>query len=206
MRDDGKIGDMVVNSFMFRELKKEFPNIKIGVVTRGGAIEIIKENMYVDKIYVYKKNYSYLKKLANKIAEDQYDLLIDFSLDLRDLQIMFRNKCKARINLGINKDNWELFNINITDKGNEHIVNRYLKVLKFLGIDEVNTDYDIQINSKIENEVENKLISSNKFVVLNAYAASRYRNLNKDNVIKILNVLLNNTGKEIYLIGNKNNR
>ena len=30
LRYDGKIGDMVVNSIMFREIKKVFPNIKIG--------------------------------------------------------------------------------------------------------------------------------------------------------------------------------
>ena len=50
LRYDGKIGDMVVNSLMFREIKKVYPNIKIGVVARGAAIDIIKDNPNVNKI------------------------------------------------------------------------------------------------------------------------------------------------------------
>lgn len=32
LRQDGKIGDYIVSSFAFREIKKNNPNIKIGVV------------------------------------------------------------------------------------------------------------------------------------------------------------------------------
>ncbi len=62
LRYDGKIGDMVVNTLMFREIKKNYPNVKIGVVTKGGAVDIIKNNKNVDKIYEYKKKSSYIKK------------------------------------------------------------------------------------------------------------------------------------------------
>ena len=51
LRYDGKIGDMIVNSLMFREIKKVYPDIKIGVVARGAAIDIIKNNPNVDEIY-----------------------------------------------------------------------------------------------------------------------------------------------------------
>lgn len=48
LRYDGKIGDMVVNTVMFREIKKQYPSMKIGVVARGAAKEIIKNNPYID--------------------------------------------------------------------------------------------------------------------------------------------------------------
>ena len=50
LRYDGKIGDMVINTIMFREIKKQYPSIKIGVVTKGGAKGVIEDNPYVDKI------------------------------------------------------------------------------------------------------------------------------------------------------------
>lgn len=56
LRYDGKIGDMVINTIMFREIKKYYPDIKIGVVSRGGATDIIANNKNVDKIYKYEKN------------------------------------------------------------------------------------------------------------------------------------------------------
>ena len=55
MRYDGKIGDMVINTLMFREIKKKYPYIEIGVVTKGGAKAVIENNPNVDKIYEYKK-------------------------------------------------------------------------------------------------------------------------------------------------------
>ena len=98
MRYDGKIGDMVINTLMFREIKKRYPYIEIGVVTKEGAKAIIEINPNVDKIYEYKKDRKNIKELASKISEEKYDLLIDFSEMLRVNQMMLINLCKARFN------------------------------------------------------------------------------------------------------------
>ncbi len=66
LRYDGKIGDMVVNSLMFREIKKVYPNIKIGVVARGAAMDIIKDNPNIDKIYEYHKDRKKNKRFSFK--------------------------------------------------------------------------------------------------------------------------------------------
>ena len=97
LRYDGKIGDMIVNTLMFREIKKNYPTIKIGVVARGSAIDIIKDNPNVDKIYEYEKDRKKIKKLAEQINQEKYDLLIDFSEMLRVNQMMLINLCGARI-------------------------------------------------------------------------------------------------------------
>lgn len=214
LRDDGKIGDMVVSSFVYREIKKQYPTIKIGVVTRKGAIDIIKDNLYVDKIYEYKKNSSYLKRLAKEIAKEKYDLLIDTSTILREKQIMFINKCKSRINLGVEKDGWGLFDISISEERNAHITKRFIKILEKLGIKDVKSNYDIQISDKVVNRVIEKIkkeeavqeIENKKRTILNPYAASRHRSFNRENIEKILKVLLNKTGDEIYILGHGENK
>ena len=144
LRYDGKIGDMVVNSLMFREIKKVYPNIKIGVVARGAAIDIIKDNPNIDKIYEYHKDRKKIKNLALKIKEEKYDLLIDFSEMLRVNQMMLINLCGARINIGIEKDSWNLFDISLNDRDfDKHISEMYIKILKFLGINNINSSYDV---------------------------------------------------------------
>ena len=40
IRNDGKIGDMIINTLMFREIKKVYPQMKIGVVTRGANKQV----------------------------------------------------------------------------------------------------------------------------------------------------------------------
>lgn len=214
MRDDGKIGDMVVSSFIYRELKKQYPNIKIGVVTRKGATDIIKDNHYIDKIYEYKKDSSYLKNLANEIAKEKYDLLIDTSTILREKQIMFISKCDCKINLGVDKEGWQLFDISVPEEKNSHITKRFINILEVLGIKEIQSNYDIQISDEALVKVEKKIkeeenileVSGKERVILNPYTASKHRNFNRKNIEKIIEILLKYRENELYLLGHGENK
>ena len=201
MRDDGKIGDMVVNTFVFREIKKKYPDIKIGVVTRKVAKEIIRYNSNIDNIYEYKKNFNYLKKLGKKIEIEKYDLLVDFSLELREHQIMFINKCKCRINMGIDKKNWNLFDISINDIKNEHITKRFCSVLEFLGVNNIDTSYEITIPNHIKNKIEYEIRNDYPIAILNPFAASKHRSFNMETIKNILDLMLTYTKCNIYIIG-----
>lgn len=201
LRYDGKIGDMVVNTLMFREIKKSYPDIKIGVVTRGGAKDIISNNKNVDRIYEYNKKSSEVKKLAREIALEKYDLLIDFSEILRVNQMMFINMCKAKINIGINKKNWNLFEVSLKSIDyHKHISSLYLENLKFLGIKNINKKYDIIPTNCILEEIGMK---NKKYCVFNPYAASRHRSLNLENIIKISEIILKKEFDKLILIGTK---
>ena len=214
MRDDGKIGDMVVSSFIYREIKRQYPNIKIGVVTRKGATDIIKDNHYIDKIYEYKKDSSYLKNLANEIAKEKYDLLIDTSTILREKQIMFISKCDCKINLGVDKEGWQLFDISVPEEKNSHITERFINILEVLGIKEIQSNYDIQISDEALVKVEKKIkeeenileASGKERVILNPYTASKHRNFNRKNIEKIIEILLKYRENEIYLLGHGENK
>ncbi|MGL4391846.1 MAG: glycosyltransferase family 9 protein [Fusobacteriaceae bacterium] len=203
IRNDGKIGDMVVNVFMFREIKKTFPNVKIGVVTCGEAFYIIEKNKNIDKIYKYKK--SEQKKLARKIRKEKYDLLIDFTELLRVYQIQFINLCKARINMGLNKDGWKIFDVSFSHPNISkcHMQDTYINVLKYLGVETRDRSYDLESLS------ENKPISNNinfpeNYIVFNPFAASRYRSFNEKNIKNICKIILEKKSEEIYIIGEKN--
>jgi len=195
LRYDGKIGDMIVNSLMFREIKKVYPDIKIGLVARGAAIDIVKDNPNVDEIYEYHKDRKKIKELALKIREENYDLLIDFSEMLRVNQMMLINLCGARFNLGLDRNNWSLFDLSVESnkdfKWSEHITKRYLAYLLKLGLksEEINLSYDIYIkdNSKYT-EFLNK-IKESKRLVLNPYGASKHKSFSIDTLENIITFL-----------------
>ena len=197
LRYDGKIGDMVVNSLMFREIKKVYPNIKIGVVARGAAIDIIKDNSNVDKIYEYYKDRKKIKDLALKIKEEKYDLLIDFSEMLRVNQMMLINLCGARFNIGLNRKEWKLFDLSIKSdkdfKWTEHITNRYLAYLVKLGLKKENIDisYDIYLKDEKKYEVFFNEIKESKKLILNPYGASKHKSFSIETLEKIINHLKN---------------
>ena len=46
-----RIGDMVVSTPIFRELKIAYPNISISVLASKANKDVIKNNPYIDKIY-----------------------------------------------------------------------------------------------------------------------------------------------------------
>lgn len=195
LRYDGKIGDMIVNSLMFREIKKVYPDIRIGVIARGAAIDIIKDNPNVDKIYEYYKDRKKIKDLALKIKEEKYDLLIDFSEMLRVNQMMLINLCGARINIGLDRKDWELFDLSIESgkdfKWTEHITKRYLAYLIKLGLKKENIDifYDIYLKDEKKYEVFFNEIKESKKLILNPYGASKHKSFNIETLENIITYL-----------------
>ena len=195
LRYDGKIGDMIVNSLMFREIKKVYPDIRIGVIARGAAIDIIKDNPNVDKIYKYYKDRKKIKDLALKIKEEKYDLLIDFSEMLRVNQMMLINLCRARINTGLDRKDWELFDLSIESgkdfKWTEHITKRYLAYLIKLGLKKENIDisYDIYLEDEKKYEAFFNEIKESKKLILNPYGASKHKSFNIETLENIITYL-----------------
>lgn len=195
LRYDGKIGDMIVNSLMFREIKKVYPDIRIGVIARGAAIDIIKDNPNVDKIYKYYKDRKKIKDLALKIKEEKYDLLIDFSEMLRVNQMMLINLCGARINIGLDRKDWELFDLSIESdkdfKWTEHITKRYLAYLIKLGLkkENINISYDIYLKDEKKYEVFFNEIKESKKLILNPYGASKHKSFNIETLENIITYL-----------------
>ena len=195
LRYDGKIGDMIVNSLMFREIKKVYPDIRIGVIARGAAIDIIKDNPNVDKIYEYYKDRKKIKDLALKIKEEKYDLLIDFSEMLRVNQMMLINLCRARINIGLDRKGWELFDLSIESgkdfKWTEHITKRYLAYLIKLGLkkENINISYDIYLKDEKKYEVFFNEIKESKKLILNPYGASKHKSFSIETLENIITYL-----------------
>lgn len=195
LRHDGKIGDMVINTLMFREIKKMYPTIKIGVVTRGAAKDIITNNSYVDKIYDYKKDSKNIKKLANEIKNEEYDLLIDFSEMLRIKDMMFIKLCNVKYNMGLDRRKWNLFDLSVNSHEDfnwkDHITDRYRAYLKKLGFDEekINVSYDVSLefNKKYDDFFEK--IEYKKIVILNPYGASKHKCFSIEILDKIIKYL-----------------
>lgn len=201
LRYDGKIGDMVITTFMFREIKKKYPNIKIGVLGKGGALDIIKYNKDIDKIYKYEKGSE--KIIASQIAKDKYDVLIDFSEVLRVNQMKLINLCKVKINIGLNKENWNIFDISYRKSKGKHISNLYEKILRVLSINNPDLRYYIIIPPEINKKIESLIKNDTNIIVINPYAASKHRSLNKEKVIEICKKINKENKYNIYIIGEK---
>ncbi|WP_432204683.1 glycosyltransferase family 9 protein [Cetobacterium somerae] len=202
LRYDGKIGDMVINTLMFREIQKRYPDVKIGVVARGAAMDIIKFNPYINTIYIYEKGCE--EKTARKIAEKNYDVLVDFSEMLRVNQMKFINLCKAKINIGLNKEKWNLFDLSYQKNYNKHITDMYKNVLNLLEIENPNLSYDLYTGEFVKEDIKRRireLGNPENIVILNPYAASKHRSFNREKILQIGKKVLENPKNTLIFIG-----
>jgi ADP-heptose:LPS heptosyltransferase len=105
----------------------------------------------------------------------------------------FINLCRARINMGLNKADWNLFDVSVeyrvTDK---HITDRYRKYLEILGVQNIDLSYDIHLSREEEKfgEVFGETIKEKKLICINPYGASKYRTLSEDKIKEIVGEIL----------------
>ena len=112
LRQDGKIGDYIVSSFVFREIKKFNPLIKIGVICTKQNAYLFQRNHNIDEIYLVKKrNILDYIKTALFIRKERYDVVIDPTLVLRNRDLLLLRILNASNYIGYRKADYNIFNI-----------------------------------------------------------------------------------------------
>ena len=177
LRQDGKIGDYIVSSFVFREIKNFNPQIKIGVVCTDQNAYLFAQNKNIDKLYlVKKKNIIDYIKCGLKIRKESYDVVIDPTLMLRNRDLVLLRLIRAKNYLGYDKSLYKLFNLNILDK-NVHFSSVYKLMLEKLDIPVKSIQYDVPFRQKEEDEIIHFLQTNQieNYIVINFYGAAKTR-------------------------------
>ena len=74
-----RIGDMVITTPVFRELKKSYPNIEINVLASQANHMILKNNPYIDSVYLNNKNNIFLDlPILFKLRKKKIDVCFEF--------------------------------------------------------------------------------------------------------------------------------
>jgi len=180
LRDDNKIGDMVVSTCLFREIKIKYPNIKISVLCGKDNKDIIGHNPNVDEIIELKYGFVENIPLFISLGKRHFDLIADFlPLKPKPRYLAMLRLLKPEFLTGFYKKDYKIythsFEENLNDK---HITKYYELFLNFLGIKNPSLKYDVFLGS--EEEVIKRGIGSKlqgKNIVLNIFAASKHRRL-----------------------------
>jgi heptosyltransferase-2 len=141
------IGDIVWTSPVLRMLKKQLPNTEIHFVSKKNYLSLLDANPNIDKIHLLEDKMS---DLIKKLRAENFDYIVDLHNNLRSrhIRLMLRKKTFA-----YNKDNfkkWLLVHLKI-NKLSGHVVDRYIKAVAPLGIQDDGLGLDFFI--KKENEV-----------------------------------------------------
>lgn len=201
LRHDGKIGDYVVSSFVFREIKKQAPNTHIGVVCSKKNAYLFEKNPHIDQLYFVKtKNIADYIKCGKQLAKEQYDVVIDPTVMLRNRDLLFLRTIAAKNYVGYQKERYKLFNFNVTAE-NAHFSEIYQKALEIIGFKNISTAYDVPTDPKATKEVDEFLATKHlkNYIAVNFFGAGSARKFS-DNAMKSLMDRFTATSAKIVLL------
>ena len=177
LRYDGKIGDYIITSWIYREIKKQRPDIQIDVVGISKNEKLFLNNKSIDKFYKLKKSKKlFMYFLAKKLRVEDYDVLIDPTEVLRNRDLFFIKNINAKINFGYDKGNVNLFSKSI-NKNSKTMVDVYKEILENLGFCNLDSNYEVPIKVSSEKKIDEYLKSNriDKYIAMNFFGAGKRR-------------------------------
>jgi ADP-heptose:LPS heptosyltransferase len=210
LRTDGKIGDTVVSSFLYREIKVRYPNIKIIVLCSKSNKEILKYNKNVDELYEVGCCLFNDISVFKNLRKQNISLVIDFfPFNPRFKHLLMLRIISPKFLIGFNKISYKMYNFSINENFfSVHISEMYKYVLNLLKIDNPNLKYEIPFTSKEENPVL-ELINNHKYkykIIINPFSASKHRRLSIKKLKELIALIENGFNCCIFILCQEKNK
>ena len=188
----GKIGDAIISSFIFRELRNK-TNIQISVITTK-ELEPIYQYYNFNNIYLIKQKHNLcdINNIANKI--NQVDIIIPLigTLGFNDLFLI--SKLSPSYVFSTDK-NLKLSNQQFLKEIDKKTVDEiYHKILEFIGISNINDNYIIPYLKKIDKQLDYDIL-------FNPFGSRIDKSLSIDKSVSLLkNIIKNYSNLKIIVI------
>lgn len=203
LRDDNKIGDMIVSTSLFRAFHEA--GILVQVVSGEDNYSVIEYDTRIDKVYFYQPGLKNVIKLANNLKKENYDLVIDLGDFISMNYFIFVRLIGAKHVLGFNKNDYKIYDLSIDYPFlDAHVTNRYRLAFERLGLPNVDLSYQIEITEDIKNEVRKYLASlgTGPVIVINPFTAHASRDLSELQLVSIIDGIMKQYQEvRIILIG-----
>lgn len=189
IRHDGKIGDYIVSSFIYRELKKQAPYLELTVICHTSNAYLFEQNHNIDKIIaIDKRNFSTFARLGKQLSDNHYNIVIDTTSVLRNRDLILLHNLAANITIGCHPVPLKLFDINLADHTKTHISDIYAIILNQLGLKNSDTHYDLPYLAASQQQVNHFITQKklNSFIAINFWGAASVKQFTLQNSIILI--------------------
>ncbi len=198
---DDKIGDMVVNTILFRELKNLFPQSETFIVTGKNSENLIRNHSQINKCYVFTRGVFPTILLALKLRKIEFDLVIDMRAFTDARTIFVVNMIHSAYVIGFSKKNYRAYNESFEDSFDTvHSRERARILLEHLGAKNIDLKYNLELAPEIFQKVRTLLENSTESqspakrqshseshrIIINAFSAARFRSLTDETLKKVI--------------------
>ena len=191
-----RIGDMIVTTPIFRELKKSYPDISISVLASNLNKDIIKYNPYVEKIYTnYKNNllFDFGKLLI--LRWKRFDVCIELEHSVIPHAIFRLKIINPKRIISIHKDGrygvkgneLEIYDFLTKKETGKHFGEIWLNTLSFFDIKYSSNKYDIFLSGIERNRAKtfSKSIKTKIKIGINLEGSFKEKQIRPDDLGKI---------------------
>tara|TARA_B000000475_G_scaffold269576_1_gene263795 strand:+ start:1111 stop:2193 length:1083 start_codon:yes stop_codon:yes gene_type:complete len=191
-----RIGDMIVTTPIFRELKKSYPDISISVLASNLNKDVIKYNPYVEKIYTnYKNNilFDFGKLLI--LRWKRFDVCIELEHSVIPHAIFRLKIINPKRIISIHKDGrygvkgneLEIYDFLTKKETGKHFGEIWLNTLSFFDIKYSSNKYDIFLSSIERNRAKtfSKSIKTKIKIGINLEGSFKEKQIRPDDLEKI---------------------
>ena len=147
-----RIGDMVITTPVFRELKREHPEINISVLASKVNQTVLHNNPYVDKVYInYKNNLFRDLPTLFKLRSNKYDVCVEFDHSVIPHSIVRLKIIKPKKIISVVKEGrygvkgseLELYDYFTEKSKDAHFQDIWLNTLSPFGVNPKSKQYDL---------------------------------------------------------------
>jgi len=202
----GKIGDIVVTSFVFEVLKANFPEMEINLLTFKSNREVLRCNPNVNKVYYSSNPISFLWNIL-RLNTLHLDMLLDLNDNPSTTSSIIYRLIRCNIKTGYNFSKYSGLldlHINQLSQVNSHIIERmrnYLLQLGFSINDNLVKPY-FYLDTRIFTQIQTELLNVKKehsIIAINISAGNDIRYWKTESWIELIN-FINNTNNKVYFV------
>jgi ADP-heptose:LPS heptosyltransferase len=191
-----RIGDMVITTPVFRELKIGYPEINITVLASKANECVLLNNPYVDRVITNHKN-NLLKDLPKLLAlrKEKFDVCVEFDhsviphsiVRLRIIKPKKIISIKKDGRYGVNGNELSLYDFYTKKQTNEHFRDIWLGVLEPFGINPKSRDYNLFVTNEQNKKAQNyiKQFPSKFLVGINLEGAVKGKKIESSELFQI---------------------
>jgi ADP-heptose:LPS heptosyltransferase len=213
-----KIGDLICSTPVFREIKKQYPAVRLSVIANPVATELLKYNPHVDKIISLDtktlKGILGKLKLIRLLYSGKYDICISLNpnIPFTIAPIWSLIPVRAAIlpdYLGATLKMALRFNThNVRHEAKKLVLETYMDILKTIGIKTGAISKEVYKSPDADKRVEAFLsgfpgIRNNLKIGIAVSSGNKLKELGKDTIVSLISKLTANPEVKIILIGSQ---
>jgi ADP-heptose:LPS heptosyltransferase len=152
----GGLGDMVLTTPIFREIKRNFPNSLLYFLTKENHKEVFEGNINIDKLMFINKKESFKEALNFywKLRKENFDIIIDLTKATRGFWISLFTRAKIKVGFKHKGREFIVYTHSVTRdntkticSNSKYVVEFFLDCLRVLGLNVKSQKLDLYLDN-----------------------------------------------------------